>query len=426
VDPELHPRLAAHLAFVASRSPYYARRRADPRDLGSFPVLTKRAVRENVGTMLTSANPSDRDALAAELLRDSLPGEQNRAGELRYNGEIVIDQTTGTSGIPARFPKTNAERAELALAGFMRRRLFDPELKPARFVPLLHHRWDQRFDFDIWSPDPGDIARLYRWLAERKARWIHIPSILIGRHAAALEKAGVAEPVPGLRFLEATGSRLAQEAVDAARRVFKAETVNQYGTIEMWAIAYAVGTGPFEPNAAAVHVELVDDDERPIAEPGVEGDIVVTNLVLRLLPLVRYRTGDRGSWVDVPGPGGAPARRLVLAAERDVNKLFVDGRRISGTEAFRPILRRVYSRVGYSGVAAVQISQIGAEKLRLSLNRSERAEEICRVFLDECRKLRAGLEVEFDLREADDLSFLDRKGNLFVNRWGFPGPNPSV
>jgi hypothetical protein len=139
-----------------------------------------------------------------------------------------------------------------------------------------------------------------------------------------------------------------------------------------------------------------------------------------LLPLVRYRTGDRGSWVDDAGGG----RRLALAAERDVNMLFIDGRRISGSEAFRPILRRVYSRVGYSGVTAVQIAQIGAERLRLTLNRSDRADEICAAFRDECRKLRPGLEVEFDLRESGDHSFADRKGNLFVNRWGFPGVPP--
>ncbi len=264
---------------------------------------------------------------------------------------------------------------------------------------------------------------MYRWLAEKQARWIHIPAILIGRHAAALEKAGVVHPVPSLKFLEATGSRLSSEAVDAARRVFHAETVNQYGTIEMWAIGYALGTGPFAINAAAVHVELVDEDGHPIAAGGVEGDVVVTSLVLRLLPLVRYRTGDRGSWVDEPG--GGDGRRLVLAEERDVNKLFIDGRRISGTEAFRPILRRVYSRVGYSGVTAVQISQIGAERLRLTLNRSDQADEICRVFLEECRKLRAGLEVEFDLRDSGDQSFPDRKGNLFVNLWGFPGEKKS-
>jgi len=410
-----HDRLEEQLRFVGSRSPFYRERGVDPRELRTFPILSKLMVRNHLRELLTTPGEADREALAGELLRANLPGGQDRAGELNFTGGIVIDQTTGTSGIPARFPKTNAERTELALAGFIQRRAFDPDLRVGQFIPLLHHRWDQRFDFDIWSRSIEDVKRLYRWLAEKQARWIHIPTILIARHAAALEAAGVADPIPSLRFVEATGSRLSPEAVAAARRVFHAETVNQYGTIEMWAIGYALGTGPFGINEAAVRVELVDDGENRIEACGVEGDVVVTSLVLRLLPLVRYRTGDRGTWVDA-GDG----RRLALAAERDVNQLYIDGRRISGAEAFRPILRRVYSRVGYSGVTAVQIAQIGAEQLRLTINRSDRAEEICRVFLDECQKLRPGLAVEFDLRADDDPTFPDRKGNLFVNRWGFP------
>jgi phenylacetate-CoA ligase len=305
VDPEGTPRLADLLGFVAARSRYHAASGADPARLNSFPVMSKLEVRSHLPELLTLEDPLARERLAAELLRASLPGEQNRAGELRFGDGVVIDQTTGTSGIPARFPKTNPERAELALAGFMQRRRIDPALRVGEFVPLLHHRWDQRFDFDIWSRDTAEIRRLYAWLAGRKARWIHIPSILIARHARALEEAGVSDPVPGLRFLEATGSRLTPEAVEAATRVFKAGVVNQYGTIEMWAIAYAEGAGPFTVNSDAVHVEVVDAQGRAIGEPGVEGDIVVTNLVLRLLPLVRYRTGDRGSWVE--GGRRAPA-----------------------------------------------------------------------------------------------------------------------
>jgi len=415
---ESHPRLAEHLRFVASQSPFYRKCGADPRELGSFPILSKLMLRNNVREMLTSKTDSDREALADELLRTNLSPEQNRAGELRFSGDVVIDQTTGTSGVPARFPKTNPERAALALAAFMQRRSFDPGLQAGQFIPLLHHRWDEKFDFDIWSRSIDDVKRLYRWLAEKRARWIHMPTILIARHAAALEEAGVTDPVPGLKFVEAAGSRLSSEAVDAAKRVFHADVVNQYGTIEMWAIGYARGTGPFGINESAVWVELVDDGGSRIEACGVEGDVVATSLILRLLPLVRYRTGDRGSWVDDGSGGGG--RRLVLAADRDVNMLFIDGRRISGSEAFRPILRRVYSRVGYSDVTAVQIAQIGAEKLRLTINRSDRADEICRVFLDECKKLRPGIEVECDLRDSADRSFPDQKGNLFVSRWSPP------
>ena len=49
-------------------------------------------------------------------------------------------------------------------------------------------------------------------------------------------------------------------------------------------------------------VELLVSTEEPdagvIRENGVAGDIVVTSLIRRLTPVVRYPTGDRAEWVD--------------------------------------------------------------------------------------------------------------------------------
>ncbi|GHH85362.1 hypothetical protein [Streptomyces capitiformicae] len=45
--------------------------------------------------------------------------------------------------------------------------------------------------------------------------------------------------------------------------------------------------------------EVVDDDSsETITEPGRPGRLVVTDLGCRLMPVIRYPTGDRGEWVD--------------------------------------------------------------------------------------------------------------------------------
>ena len=411
--------LAEHLRFVSAASPFYRRQRADPAELRSFPLTSKQIVRSNLAEMLTTETGAGRKALAGELLRPADGKQDAHAAEVRFGRDIVIEQTSGTSGIPARFPKTLAERAELSVTSFSQRRRFDPDLKVDQLVPLFHLNWNQRMDFNLSGVAPGDVQRLYAWLDQRKARWIHLPASMILRHAQALEEAGVRQPVPSLKFVEAAGSRLSSAAVEAVRRVFQADTVNQYGTREVWAIGYARGIRPFRLNTAAVEVELVGEDGGRIDGPGVEGDVVVTSLILKLLPLIRYRTGDRGSWVEDPDETGRPARRLALAEDRDINMLVIDGRRMSGVQLFRNILNRVYGIVGYSGVTGVQVTQIGAAKLRLTINKSEKAGQICRLFLEECRKLHAGVEVEFDICERQDDPSFDRKENLFVNRWNF-------
>jgi phenylacetate-coenzyme A ligase PaaK-like adenylate-forming protein len=50
-------------------------------------------------------------------------------------------------------------------------------------------------------------------------------------------------------------------------------------------------------NGGTVLVEIIGDDGRPVTA-GVEGEIIITTLVNFAMPLIRYRTGDRGCWVD--------------------------------------------------------------------------------------------------------------------------------
>jgi len=62
-------------------------------------------------------------------------------------------------------------------------------------------------------------------------------------------------------------------------------------------------------------MEIVDEATlEPIEEPGRIGKLLVTNLNRRLMPLIRYPTGDRAAWVD---PAGTPDRRFRLASRSE-------------------------------------------------------------------------------------------------------------
>lgn len=64
-------------------------------------------------------------------------------------------------------------------------------------------------------------------------------------------------------------------------------------------------------HADHVYLEILDTEGRPAAS-GAVGEIVVTNLNRRIMPLVRYRIGDLGRWIDAPCPCGRPGRRFEL------------------------------------------------------------------------------------------------------------------
>jgi len=46
------------------------------------------------------------------------------------------------------------------------------------------------------------------------------------------------------------------------------------------------------------YFELLDDRGKPITAPGQRGEIVGTGFINRVMPFVRYRTGDMATWVD--------------------------------------------------------------------------------------------------------------------------------
>ena len=72
---------------------------------------------------------------------------------------------------------------------------------------------------------------------------------------------------------------------------------DQYGSQEASAIAYDCGEGQRHITPEQGIIEVVGQTGEPCAWE-VEGEIVLTGLVNRAMPLIRYRLGDRGSLAD--------------------------------------------------------------------------------------------------------------------------------
>ena len=64
-------------------------------------------------------------------------------------------------------------------------------------------------------------------------------------------------------------------------------------------------------------IELLDPETLEPAAPGSTGEVVVTNLDRKFMPLVRFRTGDLAVWSDAPCPCGRPDRLLTLLGRGD-------------------------------------------------------------------------------------------------------------
>jgi len=78
------------------------------------------------------------------------------------------------------------------------------------------------------------------------------------------------------------------------RQSFGCRVCNMYGATEISWIAYECEKGSLHVLSDSVLVEVTDDDGTPLSE-GKIGNIVVTSLFAKAMPLIRYKLGDRGS-----------------------------------------------------------------------------------------------------------------------------------
>lgn len=98
-----------------------------------------------------------------------------------------------------------------------------------------------------------------------------------------------------LLFTQNWGETLHGSQKERIEEVFRVPCVDYYGLEEFWCIAFAGQSGQLEIDESAVYVEIIDPASRLHVEEGEFGEVLVTSLIMRSLPYVRYRTGDIGS-----------------------------------------------------------------------------------------------------------------------------------
>lgn len=108
----------------------------------------------------------------------------------------------------------------------------------------------------------------------------------------------------GVRGILLTSENIYEFQMELFRKVFGCVIIRHYGHSERAAQGISL------PNDDRYHfwphygiVELLDADGRVIREPGELGEIVATGFDNRVMPFVRYRTGDLGEWALPPRNG---------------------------------------------------------------------------------------------------------------------------
>lgn len=206
----------------------------------------------------------------------------------------------------------------------------------------------RQVELDAFDLGPEILDRFVDRLARFAPEILRGYASALALLAARLESTG--RRLPPLRGIISCAETLDDPTRAALKRVLAAPVFDRYGSREFGLIASECEAGTRHVNSAAVHVEILDG-ERPAA-PGRSGRVVVTGLACRVMPLVRYDTGDVATALS-PEPcacgRGLPAVGRILGRTSDF-VVGADGRLIHG-EFFTHLF---YGRSAVRGFAVMQ------------------------------------------------------------------------
>ncbi len=384
-------RLRALLMRAGARVPYYRKLFQELgfepqavnslRDLRRLPVLTKEIIRAHsealkaddaVGLARFNTGGSSGEPLVFQIGRERVSHDvAAKWRATRWWGVDIGDREIVVWGSPVELGSQDRVRE-------LRDRLFRSRLIPA---------------FEMSE------ANLDRFVKEirrfRPAMLFGYPSSLsrIGEHALAR---GVDLSRLGIRVAFVTSERLYDEQRALIERAFGCPVANGYGGRDAGFIAHACPQGGMHITAEDIIVEILDDDQNPVAD-GESGEIVVTHLATGDYPFIRYRTGDIG----VLGQQSCACGRGLPVLEKIEGRstdfvVAADGTVMHG-------LALIYVVRDEPGIRRFKIVQESRQRTLVYLEVDERYTEATQQRIVAGLKQRLGDEVEIVIERVDEI-----------------------
>ncbi len=364
--------LGAVLAHAYANVPLYRERWSA---LGYVPVpqVTLEELRQL--PLLTKADIRDRKG---ELVARNVPG-----------GAMHVDYTGGTTGTQTSFHRDDACRVArfgrqwgvLERCGYRpgdKRALIwgaHADLETAKGAPRLK-RWIREFA----SADAAICCTVMtrdQMLAYHRRLWEFQPKVIYGYPNAIEQFATFIErhlvPIKVERVL-CTAEKLRDHQRELFERVFGGEVFDMYCSREHGCVGFECSSHDrYHVDAGSVIVEILRDG-RP-ARPGESGEIVVTDLLNRAMPLIRYVTGDTATASEGPCGCGCALPTFSSLDGRTADTLYrPDGSRVAGVmldDLFMDLPAVTHAQFVQSDAASIDVNVVArgaaTERLRTTM-----------------------------------------------------------
>jgi phenylacetate-CoA ligase len=309
LDKLVYRRLRAILVSAYLNVPYYRELMKNvgydpsqdyqgPEDLSKLPITKKEIIKQR-------------------KVRDFIMQNKDLSGCLR-------DTTSGSTGIPLVVYRTRYERA-FQIAKFLRILFLNGYSMSNKVMSLTRpdkltegRSVVQRFGFlrrnaiDFLRYSPEEMVDI---LIEYK------PDVLYGNRAhlelMALELQRRGIQCDSLKIVLTTGEAIHENTRRLCQKKFGVDPVETYGSIEMGIMGYETpahdGLHLYEN---LTYFEFLDEEEKPVP-PGKPGRVIVTDLIGKLMPFIRYDQGDFAAFEYGKDLNGNTQRRLTQTIGRE-------------------------------------------------------------------------------------------------------------
>lgn len=153
-------------------------------------------------------------------------------------------------------------------------------------------------------------------------------------------------PVSGPCLWVSSGAFLSASLRSEMEERFGGKVVNAYAMTEFGLVASECRAGSLHVDTSAVQVEILADNGYPAAR-GEPGEIVISNVTNRAMPLVRYRTGDTGALVPSSCNCGNIAPRLSSFVGRMISCFKLRSGRLFSPTYFNDLFSRFPSLIEF-------------------------------------------------------------------------------
>lgn len=351
-------RLRDMLQHAVATVPFYQERYAvaglptDADDLlarfADLPIVEKADIRERLDDMLSTAVP------AADLRTAKTGGSTSTALSLRFDRDCEAHRVAAawrTDGWAGWRPGD----ARAALWG-------NPPVARTMKERLRSLVADRTFYLDTMLLNEATMMAFFQEYQRRRPPAVFGHSHSIYAFARFLEDQGL-QPVPPRAIVSTSMMLMAHERAQI-EKVFRTRVSNRYGCEEVGLIAAECERHEgLHVNVDHLVVELLDDEGQPVG-PGEAGQVVVTDLMNRGMPLIRYRLGDLAEAAEGPCRcgRGQPLLRRVTGRTADF-LVRPDGGLVAGVSLIERTLTEL------PGIRQLQLVQDQLDRLTVNVVR---------------------------------------------------------